>query len=206
MLSKGHDEVLTAQQQRWLAVGLLIIVILIVGLLIMVPVISKGLALNDTKHNLLFKLQQYERILAKKEAVIASRDKIKQQSAEQGYFNGQETEALASADMQDVIKKIIVGAGGQLTSTQTIPSTDNTTDSATKFNHIVVRVSMTGNSEMLRTVLYKIETAVPLMIINQIDIRPVRGRRNRKTGLVDPSNELTINFQAVSFMRKPPNG
>jgi len=205
MLSKGHDEVLTAQQQRWLAVGLLIIVVLMVGLLIMMPVISKGLALSDTKHNLLFKLQQYERILAKKEAVIASRDKIKQQSAEQGYFNGQETEALASADMQDVIKKIIVGAGGQLTSTQTIPSTDNTTDSATKFNHIVVRVSMTGNSEMLRTVLYKIETAVPLMIINQIDIRPVRGRRNRKTGLVNPSNELTINFQAVSFMRKPPN-
>jgi general secretion pathway protein M len=33
----------------------------------------------------------------------------------------------------------------------------------------------------------------------------MRGRRNRKTGLVDPTNELAINFQAVSFMRKPPN-
>jgi general secretion pathway protein M len=199
------NETLTAQQQRWLAVGLLIIVILITGLLIIVPVVGKGLELYDTKNNLLFKLQQYERILAKKDAVIASRDKIKQQSAEQGYFNGQETEAVASAEMQDLIKQIIVGAGGQLTSTQAIPSDSNAPDNTTKFNHIVVRVSMTGNSEMLRTVLYKIETAVPLMIIDQIDIRPVRGRRNRKTGLVDPSNELTINFQAVSFMRKPPN-
>ncbi|MDO9213138.1 MAG: type II secretion system protein GspM [Methylococcales bacterium] len=199
------NDTLTAQQQRWLAVGLLIVVMLIAGLLIIMPAVSKGLELNETKNNLLFKLQQYERILAKKEVVLANRDKIKQQSMEQGYFNGQETEAVASAEMQDLIKQIIVGAGGQLTSTQTIPADNNAPDDTAKFNHIVVRVSMTGNSEMLRTVLYKIETAVPLMIIDQIDIRPMRGRRNRKTGLVDPTNELTINFQAVSFMRKPPN-
>jgi len=199
------NDTLTAQQQRWLAVGLLIIVIAIAGLLIIVPVVGKGMELNDTKNNLLFKLQQYERILAKKDAIIASRDKIKQQSAEQGYFNAQDTEAVVSADMQDLIKQIIVGAGGQLTSTQAIPSENNAPDSNSPFNHIAVRVSMTGNSEMLRTVLYKIETAIPLMIIDQIDIRPVRGRRNHKTGLIDPTNELMINFQAVSFMRKPPN-
>jgi general secretion pathway protein M len=62
---------------------------------------------------------------------------------------------------------------------------------------------MTGSSEMLRSVLYKIENAKPLMIIDQIDIRPVRGRRNRVTGQVDANNDLAINFQAVSFMRKP---
>jgi general secretion pathway protein M len=199
------NDTLNAQQQRWLAVGLLIVVILIAGLLIIAPVVSKGLALNDTQNNLLSKLQQYERILSRKDAVFASREKIKQQSMEQGYFNGQETEAVASAEMQDLIKQIIVGAGGQLTSTQTIPADNSVPDDTTKFNHIVVRVSMTGNSDILRTVLYKIETAVPLIIIDQIDIRPMRGRRNRKTGLVDPTNELAINFQAVSFMRKPPN-
>ncbi len=203
MLNKASNEALTAQQQRWLAVGLLIIVSLIAGLLIIVPVVSKGWALHETKNNLVFKLQQYERILARKDAVLASQDKIKQQSAEQGYFNKQETEALASAEMQEFIKKIIVDAGGQLSSTQTIPSTDNAIDSSTKFNRIIVRVSMTGNSDMLRTALYKIETSLPLMIIDQIDIRPVRGRRNRKTGQIEASNELAINFQAVSFMRKP---
>jgi len=135
--------------------------------------------------------------------VLASRDKIKQQSTDQRYFNGQETEALASAEMQDFIKKTIVEAGGQLSSTQTMPSSDSATNSPAKFNHIIVRISMTGNSEMLRTVLYKIENSVPLMIIDQIDIRPVRGRRNRKTGQIDASNELAINFRVVSFMRKP---
>ncbi|MFI3217699.1 MAG: type II secretion system protein GspM [Methylococcales bacterium] len=203
MLNKGHDEALTAKQQRWLAVGLLLVVSLIMGLLIIVPVVSKGLVLLDAKNNLVFKLRQYERILAKKEAVIESQEHIKQQSEAQDYFIKQETEALASAEMQQLIKDYIASVGGQLSSTQTIPSSDNATNSTAKFNRIIVRVSMTGDSEMLRTVLYKIETAKPLMIVDQIDIRPVRGRRNRVTGQIDASNELAINFQAVSFMRKP---
>ena len=203
MLNKGHDENLTAKQQRWLAVGLLLVVSLIMGLLIIVPVVSKGLVLLDAKNNLVFKLRQYERILAKKEAVIESQEHIKQQSEAQDYFIKQETEALASAEMQQLIKDYIASVGGQLSSTQTIPSSDNATNSTAKFNRIIVRVSMTGDSEMLRTVLYKIETAKPLMIVDQIDIRPVRGRRNRVTGQIDASNELAINFQAVSFMRKP---
>jgi general secretion pathway protein M len=134
MLNKGHDGILTPLQQRWLAVGLLVVVSVIIGLLIIVPLVTKSLALNDTKNNLRFRFQQYERILAKKDVVIASRDKVKQQSTEQGYFNEKETEALASADMQEFIKKTIVSVGGQLTSTQTTPGDVSTTDNTTTFN------------------------------------------------------------------------
>jgi general secretion pathway protein M len=69
-----------------------------------------------------------------------------------------------------------------------------------EFSRITVSVRMTGSSEVLRAVLYKIETSTPLIVINQIDIRPMRGVRNRATRQIDPSNELNINFQAVSFM------
>ncbi len=73
-----------------------------------------------------------------------------------------------------------------------------------EFSRITVSVRMTGNSEVLRAVLYKIETSTPLIVINQIDIRPMRGIRSRTTHQVEPSNQLNINFQAVSFMRKQP--
>jgi len=187
------------QMQRWLAVGLLFLVLLIVGLVVIVPVTSKGLELNETKEALVFKLEQYQRVLAKKDAVIASMDKIKNQHDAQAYFNTQETDALASAEMQEFIKKAIIEAGGQLSSTQAIPVT-----SKGQFNRITVRVRMIGNSEALRAVLYKMETSVPLIIVDQIDIRPMRGVRNRTTRQIDPSNDLNVNFQAVSFMRKKP--
>lgn len=204
MVNKGFDDVLTPLQQRWLALGLLLFVSLIIGLIVIVPVLSKAWELYDTRKNLMFKLEQYERILAKKDAVTAGIDKIKEQSKQQGYFNGQETEALASAEMQEFIKTTISNAGGQLNSTQPITSSGNPNDTAAKFNRIIVRVSLTGNSEMLRSVLYKIETAMPFMIVDQIDIRPVRGKRNRKTGQIEPGNDMAINLQVVSFMRKPP--
>ena len=109
------------KQQRWLAVGLLMAVVLIISLIVIVPLVSKGLELHNSKNDLIFRLQQYERVLATKETVIASMAQIKQQHEQQEYLNGQETDALASADMQEFIKKAIVDAGGQLSSTQALP-------------------------------------------------------------------------------------
>jgi len=196
-VSKNKKRDMQALQQRWLAVGLLIAVLLVIIFVIIEPVVSKEMELYEAKNNLVFRLQQYERILAKKDAVIASMAHIKQQHEKQGYFNSQKTDALASAEMQEFIKKAIVDAGGQLSSTQALPVSNKD-----KFSRITVRVRMTGNSEVLRAVLYKIETSNPLIIIDQIDIRPMRGTRNRITRQIESSNELNVNFQAVSFMRK----
>ena len=183
--------------QRWLALALLLAVLLVIFLLLIMPLINKGLELHETKQALAFKLQRYEKILADKETVWAGIANIKEQPQEQGVFSSQSTNALASAEMQEFIKKAINEAGGQLSSTQSIPAIEKD-----DFTRITVRVRMTGNSEVLRSVLYKIETATPLIIIDQIDIRPVRGRRNVTTRQIEPSNELSVNFQAVTFKRK----
>lgn len=187
------------QTQRWLAVGLLVFVVLLVGLIVVVPIISKGLELHEAKENLAFNLKKYEQILAGKESVVANIEAIKQQHQEQGYFNDQGTSSLASAQMQEFIKQTIVQAGGQLSSTQVLPPT-----AKDKFNRITVSVRMTGNIGVLREVLYKLETATPLIVIDQIDIRPMRNIRNRVTRKIEASNGLNINFQAIGFMRAQP--
>ncbi|MCK9620664.1 MAG: type II secretion system protein GspM [Methylobacter sp.] len=204
------------QMQRWLAVALLLAAILLVILVVIVPVVNKGLELHDAKNNLVFKLQQYERVLARKDAVIENMSVIKEQYQARGLLNRQSTPALASAEVQEFIKRTIVEAGGQLSSTQALPVSafspggNARSPAATQpgnkneFNRITVSVRMTGNSRVLRAVLYKIETSTPLIIINQIEIRPVRGVRSRATRQIELSNELDINFQAVSFMRKQP--
>jgi len=184
---------------RWIAVFLLVLVTGIIGLVLIYPIVNKSIELNETQSNLLFKLEQYNRILAKKDGVLESKEQLNTQNQESGYLNSQETEALASADVQELIKKVIVEAGGQLSSTQVLPVTNKN-----DFSRITVSVRMTGSSEVLRSVLYQIETSTPLIIIDQLDIRPMRGVRNRKTHQIDPSNELNINFQAVSFMKKQP--
>ncbi len=202
MFNNSLDNSLSARQQRWLAIGLLLFACLLLGLIVVMPIINKGLALREQRQNLVFKLQQYERILTKKETLIASMNRIKQQYAEQDYFYKQATEALVSAAMQEFIKIVIADAGGQLSSTQAIPNDDgNTSDNTAEFGRIAIKVSMIVNSTGLRSVLYKIENALPLMLIDQLEIRPVRGHSEPKTGKIAASNDLEISFQAVSFMR-----
>jgi general secretion pathway protein M len=195
---------LSPKQHRWLAISLLLIVGLFLLALIIIPLIDKSLKLSEQLSNLTFKMQQYERILQKKNVVFASMEKIRQQQQTQGYVNSQQTAALASAEMQEFIKKTIVEAGGQLSSAQAIPANaDPNTSAENKFDRIVVRIRMTGNSEVLRKVLFTIETSTPFIVIDQIDIRPMRGRMNMTSHQLEASNELNVNFQAVSFMRKP---
>lgn len=185
-------------RQRWLAVGLLVLLVTGFGLLLVIPIVNKSMELGDESDALAFRLRQYQKILAQKDAILDSMANVKEQQSGQNYFNSQGTDALVSADMQEVIKKTIEEAGGQLSSTQTTPvSTKN------GFSRITVRVRMTGDSEVMRAVLYKLETATPFIVVDQIDIRPMRGQRNPITRQLEPSNSLNINFQAVSFMRKP---
>lgn len=189
------------EMQRWLAVGLLLSVIALVFGLTVIPVASKLIELGSEEENLALKLKKYERILSRKNTVTASVEALNEKTRDQGYFNSEQTGALASAEMQEFIKKAIVDAGGKLSSTQALPvkNKDN-------FSLLTVSVRMTGNIEVLRSVLYQLETSTPLIIIDQLDIRPMRGVRNRVTRQIEPSNDLNINFQAVSFMRSQAAG
>ncbi len=186
------------QNERWLAVGLLLAVMSFISFVIILPLVNQGLALHEEKNALSFRFEQYERILSRKQSVIDEMETLKSQFADQNYLSTQNTSALASAELQEMIKQAIVEAGGQLSSTQGLPVVTKN-----NFNHIPINVRMTGSSEVLRAVLHKIETATPLVVVEQIDIRPMRGVRNKVTHQIDPSNELSVNFQAISFMKKP---
>ena len=83
-------------------------------------------------------------------------------------------------------------AGGELSSTQAIP-----VSAKDGFSTITVRVRMTGNSEVLRAVLYKIETSTPLIVIDQIDIRPMRGLRNPATNKIKQESGKGEAFKCI---------
>jgi len=108
--------------QRWLALGLVLLILLIIVIVAIVPLASNGLGYYEQRQELLFRLEKSKRIVARKESVMENIESIKQQYTDQNYFSTQNTVALASADLQKFIKSTISAAGGQLTSTQVLPS------------------------------------------------------------------------------------
>lgn len=185
---------------RWLALGLFFLVLLVLFFVLIMPIVTTGLDYYEQKKELIFRLQRSKQIVAKKDRVTANIERINEQYIQQNYFSTQNTVALASADLQKFIKLTISEAGGQLTSTQVLPSS-----SVDGFNRITIKVRMSGDVDVLRSVLYQIESSTPIIVVDQMDIRPIRGKRNRKTRKMEPSNKLNVNFQATGFMRARPS-
>jgi general secretion pathway protein M len=186
------------RMQRWLAVGLLVLLVSVVVFAVLLPLVTTGLAYYEEKNDLLFRLQRQQTIAGRETQVKEQLDLIKQQFLEQGYFSTSSTEALASAELQNIVKTAVADAGGQLTSTQGLPG--KLTDG---FFRVAVKVRMTGTTEALVGVLHTIESAVPVLLVDQLDINPVRGVRNRKTNKIDPSDQLNVSFEVISFLRSP---
>ena len=184
------------RNQRWLAVGLLALVLSAFMLAVLLPLFNAGLAYHEEKNDLMFRLQRQQKIAARKDMVAANLESLKQQFQDSAYFSNRDTEALASADLQNIVKTAVTDAGGQLTSTQGLPGKiDN------GFNRVAVRVRLTANIETVRTILLMINRNVPILVIDQIDITPLRGSRNRPNNKIEPSAQLNVSFQVVSFMR-----
>lgn len=100
------------KQQRWLAVGLLAGVILIVGSMLLVPFLGTILEYNETIENLEFRLNRYTGGIVDKEKMQSQVADLRKQLRNAGFFSSQETAAVAIAEMQKKIKQAVQDAGG----------------------------------------------------------------------------------------------
>lgn len=182
--------------QRWLAVGLLVLLLCTVWFAGVLPLTRAAAAYRDERDDLLFRLQRQQAIAGRKVQVAEALDAMKRDFSSQRYFATSTTEALASAELQNIVKTAVANAGGQLTSTQGLPG-----QAFDGFFRIAVKVRMTGSLESVLSVIQNVESAIPLLVVEQLDINPIRGMRNRTTQKIEPSDQLNVSFQLAGFMR-----
>ena len=187
---------LSEQQQRWIALGLLGLVVVLFTFSFALPVAAKLQENRDALENLEFRLQRYKKIIRGKDALLATAEELKQRISAENYFSSRETVALASADLQKMVKDTIDKAGAELASTQVIEG--GGTDPLPR---IAIRIRFSGTIEALRDVLHGIESARPVLVIENLNLRPIAGRRDRRTRRILPSDQLSVSFEVAGFMR-----
>lgn len=188
---------LSKSQQRHVAIGLLLAVITLVLVLLLWPWYDQIASAKQEINDLVFRIQRYARVIDSRDEVFQKVEISKNVINSLGYFNTQPTPALAEAELQTYIKNVIVAAGGELASTQVLGQSEED-----ELIHIAVNVRLSGDMNMLRSMLYQLETAKPLMIIEEIDLRPIRGVRNPTTGQLEDSGTVSVNLQVATYMRK----
>ncbi|MGH8474352.1 MAG: type II secretion system protein GspM [Methylococcales bacterium] len=187
---------LNKSQRRLLALSLLFFCIVLVFGAVVVPLADAVVSYNEKINDLQFNLLRFKKTATGKLKVENQLKQLKVQRGKENQFSNRETPALASADLQQLIKKAVLNVSGRLVSTQVIPETEE--------EHLIkisVVVRMTGDTLALRNVLYELETARPMLLVNNLTIRPGPGRRDRRTRRLIPSNELNVNFDVSGYMR-----
>jgi general secretion pathway protein M len=185
-------------KSRASALGLLIGVVLIAVMGIVGPLVSISNDYRDRLKELEFKLQKTRGIATEKDFWLNRLEEIKRQGKSEGRLIARDTAALASADLQTLIKEAVNRAGGELISTQVIPERKEE-----QFTRVAVKLRMTGSTQALRDVLHSFESGHPILFVENLNIRPIRigqpALPGRKPGKV--TDKLSVDFDVIGYIR-----
>lgn len=125
------------------------------------------------------KLEAYNRLIAQRPAIESRMKKLQQAQRHSANYLVEKTPNLAVTSLQTKVKSLVEASGGSVTSIQPLPAKNEG-----KLLKVSLRVQVQGDADVIRKVIYGIESNQPLLFLDQITITasPVRTtRRKQKT-------------------------
>lgn len=181
----------------------------LLGTLLFVSLVAVGLVLpwleQDRRYSaeierLSDQIDRFGRMAAPLPQLLATEGKITDDPAIGSFYLSGKTANLAAAELQNRLKQMVEGAGGTLVSSQLLPTQDQEGSQ-------VVSVSLRLNSttEALFDILYKIESARPLLFVDTLSVREQKRRTARPTrkGQQPPEtiHDLSVRLDVYGYLR-----
>lgn len=140
---------------------------------------------------------RFVRLGNSREALEAELAAVQSRLAAAGLYLTAESDALASAELQNRAKAAVEANGAILSSTQTLPAKDEG-----NYRRIGIRVQMTTLMEPLQRILHELESTRPYLFVDNLDLRR-RVKRSRADGKDEPEPEspLTARFDLYGYLR-----
>jgi general secretion pathway protein M len=172
-----------------LAVGILLGAIILFYMVLVAPLIglydSGAEALQD-RADLAQRLQNATRELPR---LRQAAEDLKAGAADEQLLLEGDSDTVAAATLQTTVKTLIEDGGARLDSAEILPP-----EKRDPYQKVGLRVSFTGDLTLLTAVLRGIETARPVIFVDNVDIRGEGG-----AGQDDGGQALTIAFDLYGF-------
>jgi general secretion pathway protein M len=183
------------KQQRRLAIGLLSVIGLLLVTLVVLPVWS----INDSYGSRIDQLQtRLERLRLNADADEALRpqyERLVRSQSMAGHHLKSDTEAVAAAELQRIVKSIVTRNSTQILSTQILPATEEQ-----GFVRVSLKVNLRGSIEGMVQSLYDIEANPIFLFLDKMSIRN-SARRQLRGGI--QINQFDNEFELIAYMPKP---
>jgi general secretion pathway protein M len=188
---------MTVTMPKWLervaALTLIVVLAGIVWLVILAPLVNAYVETGANLTEAQERLARYRNVAAQRPALEQRFAELLHHETDSGFHLSGRTDALAAADLQRTATAVIERSGGALNSIQPLPAA---ADGA--FRRIAVRVQFTGTTSTLFAAVYELESRTPLLLIDNLEIRP---RPASRLGATDDAS-LSIRFDLSGFMQQ----
>ena len=147
-------------------------------------------------------LDRYRRVAAARPALQERLDALKARQSEIGTYLSGETDALAGAELQELVNTTVAKGGGGLRSVQILP-----VKADGGFRRIGVRVQMTATIAQVLRVLHGLEAGSTLLFVDNLEVSNRRARRRRNQPVeLDPTLLVRLDLFGYLIPKSPEAG
>ena len=187
---------LTPRQRRQLAVTILAIALLLAFSITVLPLWSANAARQENIELLqerLVRLQQ----MADGDASLRPRlERLKRAQLDDGHYLRGETETVAAAELQRLVKAITGRNQVTVTSTQILPAS-----AEQDFIRIALKVRLRGSLNGLVESIYDIESNETFLFLDQLSVRDASRRR---AAVATPTKPFDAELELAAYMAGGP--
>jgi general secretion pathway protein M len=186
-------EKLDRKQRRLLALAILLLALALVFSITVLPVLLANQHYRDTIAGLEGRLQQLQRAAAIGDTLQPQYEQLKRWKTSDAQYLKSNSAALAAAELQRLVKRIVVSKNAEVVSTQIL-----TTRQEEGFDRVALKVRVRGELENIIQAFYVIETGEPFVFMDNVSVRASRGRRVR--GQAPTLQTLDIDMELIGYM------
>ena len=184
---------LDRRQRRLLALAILLLALGIVFSITLLPVLLANQHYRDSIAGLESRLQQLQRAAAIGDTLQPQYEQLKRWKASDAQYLKSNSAALAAAELQRLVKRIIVAKNAEVVSTQIL-----TTRQEEGFDRVALKVRIRGELGNIVQAFHVLETGEPFVFLDNVSVRASRGRRLR--GKAPIMQTLDIDMELIGYM------
>lgn len=193
---------LSPERQRALAVAMLVAVVVVVLAAVLGPIVLLHRHYSSAIDDLSDRLERYRRVAAQAPELRRALDVLKEKDGRRFYLKNTAPN-LASAELADLVRSAIENNGGRITTSQNPGPRDEGS-----FRQLTVNVQFFATTPALAKILQALDTQMPLLIVDNLSIRPLNAFRGFKPAPgQEPENNVQMDVSALAYpdqARTPP--
>jgi len=185
---------------RLVALGLLALLVIGLATTVVTPLAERWAELREARAHGIELAGRFRAIAETRDRKVAELAEAEAAIAGSGLYLEAASEALAGAEIREILKAAVAEHGGEVRSVRVLQGTEEAGQART----VTLKVAMRGMWAELFPVLHALESGTPQLTITSFTIDAARGRRSRRS--VETEQAMEMDFELQGYLAADVSG